>query len=151
MKSIAHFPLEERPHKCARVHSAQVSAAGEYDDGMHAFKGPFPIEGDEPEAVRSAIVLYNAGLTQLGLGKYEKARRWFGLASVMLKLSKTAGALALSVRIIHNLGYCYYSLGDSEGAMRCFMTALEFARQAGLEEIDEAAINNCLGALCCNK
>jgi tetratricopeptide (TPR) repeat protein len=125
MKSIANHPLEERPRKCARVHRAQVSAAGEYDHGMHAFKDPFPIEGDEPDAVRSAIVLYNTGLTQLELGKYEKARRWFDLACVRLKLDTTAGASALSARIIHNLGYCYYSLGDSESAMRCFVTALK--------------------------
>jgi hypothetical protein len=156
VKSIAHLPLEERPHKCASsVHSDQVSTAGEYDKKngmMHAFKGPFLIEGDEPEAVRSAIVLYDAGLTQLGLGKHEKARRWFELACVRLKLgtrgTAAAGASVLSVRIIHNLGYCYYILGDSEGAMRCFLTALELARQTGLEEIDETAIKNCLGALC---
>jgi tetratricopeptide (TPR) repeat protein len=154
MKSTAHRPQEERPHKRARVlHSAEASAFGQYMSiGMHAFKGgPFPTEGDEPESIRSAIVLYNTGLTQLGLEKYEIARKWFELAGVRLKLDTTVGASALLVRVIHNAGYCCYCLGDSEGAKNYFTAALKLARRAALEETNEASINICLGALCCNK
>jgi tetratricopeptide (TPR) repeat protein len=137
--------------KLARVDSAQVSASCEYDDGMHVFREPFPVEGDEPESVRSAIMLYNSGQTQVGLGQYEKARKWFGLAYIRLELDTPAGASALYVRVIHNAGYCHYRLGDSEGAKDCFITALGLARLAGLGERGIYPINNSLGVLCSAK
>jgi hypothetical protein len=85
---------------------------------MH-FRGPFPTEGLEPETVRSAIMLYHSGQTEVGLRKYEKARRLFALSCLRLKLDTTARAPALNIRTIHNMGYCHYRLGHSESAKRC--------------------------------
>jgi tetratricopeptide (TPR) repeat protein len=151
MQSINDLQREESQMKLARVDSAQVSTSCEYDDGMHVFKEPFPAKGDEIESVRSAIMFYNSGQTQVGLGQYEKAGKCFGLAYIRIKLDTTAGASALFVRIVHNLGYCHYRLGDSVGAKNCFITALELARLAGLEERGIDSINNSLGVLCSDK
>jgi hypothetical protein len=152
MQSLNDLPREESQIKLARVDSAQVSASYEYDTGMHVFMEPFPAEGDEPQSVRSAIMFYNAGQTQVGLGQYTKARKWFQLACLQLKLGTSRGASApLYVHVIHNVGYCHYCLGDSEGAKNCFITALGLARLAGLEERGIDSINNSLGVLCSDK
>jgi hypothetical protein len=56
MQSVIYLPQEESQMEL-------VSASYEYvTTGMHdVFREPFPVEGDEPESVRSAITLYNAG------------------------------------------------------------------------------------------
>jgi tetratricopeptide (TPR) repeat protein len=152
MQSVNYLPREESHMKLARVDCAQVSAAScEYDAGMHVFRGSFPSKGDEPESVRSAIMLYNSGQTQVGIGQYEKARKLFKLACLRLKLDTSRGASTLYVRVIHNVGYCHYRLGDSEGAKNCFITALGLARLAGLEGRGIDSINNSLGVLCSDK
>jgi tetratricopeptide (TPR) repeat protein len=151
MQSVNHIPREESQMKLARVDRDQVSASYEYvTTGMHVFRELFPAEGDEPESVRSAITLYNVGQTQVGLGQYKKAMKWFKLARLRLKLG-TSRASTLYVHAIHNVGYCHYRLGDSEGAKNCFVTALGLARLAGLEKRGIDSINNSLGVLCSDK
>jgi tetratricopeptide (TPR) repeat protein len=121
----------------------------ECGEGMDIYyKGPFPTKGDVSDTARSATILYNSGQNFLQEEKYKEAKKWFALASLRLKLAGNAAeALPLLVRVLHNMGYCYHRLGNNEDAMRCFKTALAFAEQAGIGEIDEAPIKNCIQAL----
>jgi tetratricopeptide (TPR) repeat protein len=176
MRSIDDCPREEeRPNKRARVNNAEemeraapvvCSAADpapglksqnkpapqqnqECDEGMYIYyKGPFPAKGDVCDTTRSATILYNSGQTYLKGEKYKEARKWFELASLRLKLAGyPAEALPLLVRVLHNMGYCHHRLGNNLDAMRCFKTALALAEQAGLGEIDETPIKNCIEVL----
>jgi tetratricopeptide (TPR) repeat protein len=120
----------------------------EYDEGMRFFKDHIPIEENIHTSVHSATMWYNTGQTHAEQGEYSEARKWFEQASLQLILNtKTNGASSLSLRINHNLGVCHYRLGNHEGAMRYFKTALEHVEQANLGAMAEASTLNCIGVL----
>ena len=120
----------------------------EYDEGLYVFDKELPIEECMEESVRSATSNYNTGQVQLEQGKYAEASRLFELASLITKLNMTTYQVPqLALRIYHCMGYCYYRLGRNADSMRCYETALFLIHSLGLDEMDEAIFNNCIGVL----
>jgi tetratricopeptide (TPR) repeat protein len=123
--------------------SPALNDAIEYDEGVRAYIDTMDICDGIPDSLQSAALYYNVAQTFVHLNKYKDAMSWFDLALMCVKLVPESGAVfTITVKIRHNLGYCYYRLAKSAEATYCFEKALDLAEEAGLGFPYTAAARN---------
>jgi tetratricopeptide (TPR) repeat protein len=140
----------------------------EYDEGMHIFKEALYLDDCEASTLfRDATLMYNVGQTHLRTRQYEDAKRWFNLSfaafveykeshqpasasstatSCTLHGSATAtGSKAVlnEVKILHNIAFCYYCLGQNDSATLHYQSAFRHSH----DDFDVAACCNSIGIL----
>lgn len=140
--------------------SLYIYQRGEYDEGMHTFSSPCPLE---PQACPSmhaatATILFNLGQLHLRVGQLDEALSAFFRA---LQISQWSGDGAhdkpepgsgvSSMAILHNVGHVQYRLGHYEEALRTYAKALHLGRasfgKSSHKLLEVAATFNCLGVL----
>ena len=105
----------------------------EYDEGVRAYIDTMDIGEGISDSLQSAALYYNVAQTFVHLNKYNDAMSWFDLALMCVKLVPESNVVfTTTVKIRHNLGYCYYRLAKSNEAKYCFEKALELAEEARL-------------------
>jgi tetratricopeptide (TPR) repeat protein len=122
-----------------KVKLSYIYQQQEYDEGMYAYSEALPLHDGLGESMRSATLLYNVGQTHVRRGQYNKARRLFD------PLDPTASIT--TVEIHHNLGHCFYHLGQNADAMSSFRLALVEAQNAQLGGLHAAAASNAIAVL----
>ena len=133
----------------------------EYDEGMFVYNHPIKLPTSLPstqdssssvstsplhvtsEELIPSILCYNIGHTHSCAGQYETAKRWFERS---LQRRNKADA-DYTVRVLHNLGYCYYRLGDCNKAIEVYHQALSLILEVNMGGPTLAAALNCLGVL----
>ena len=132
----------------------------EYDEGMFVYNRPIKLPTSLPatppdssssasplhvtsEELIPSILCYNVAHTHSCAGHYETAKRWFERS---LQRSSRADA-DHTVKVLHNLGYCSYRLGDCNRAIEYCHQALSLILEVGMGGSSLAAALNCLGVL----
>lgn len=142
---------------------------GEYDEGMHTFSQPLPLEDHELTGSLSmhaitATILFNLGQLYLRLNEEQEATDAFLQALQLLHMGsplalpqcvKKDGSAPQQISFMalyHNLGHLQYRQGHYEDAVRTYSKALEVGRAtptpSSHQLLELAATLNCLGVLC---
>jgi tetratricopeptide (TPR) repeat protein len=122
----------------------------EYDEGMHVFSSPIPMEGQIMDLIDShdaaaCVVLYNLGQLSLMGHKDKEATDWFQKA-LFLTRRLTKSSPVSSVAILHNIGYIQYRNSELEKSLSTFNEAIQVFRRYS-NKLELAATLNCLGVL----
>jgi tetratricopeptide (TPR) repeat protein len=141
----------------------------EYDEGMHIYKEALYLDDCEASThFRDATLMYNVGQTHLRTRQYEDAKRWFSVSFATFEeykertlpasaaphgascrlhgISSAANGsktLLSEVKILHNIAFCYYCLGQNDSAAIHYQSAFRHAQ----EDFDVAACCNSIGIL----
>ena len=139
---------------------------GEYDEGMHTFSQPLPLEDLSHLNMHAvtATILFNLGQLYLRLNEEQEATDAFLQALQLLHMgtpltvavtAKKDGSPAQIISFMalyHNLGHLQYRQGHYEDAVRTYSKALEVGRAnpapSSHQLLELAATLNCLGVLC---
>jgi tetratricopeptide (TPR) repeat protein len=120
----------------------------EYDEGMYAYSEALPLHDGLGDYIRSATLLYDVGQTHVRRGQYNEARQWFDLAMVRVKLAPSDPTASITtVKIHHNLGHCFYGLGQNTDTISSFRSALVEAQNAQFGDLHAAAASNAIAVL----
>lgn len=115
----------------------------EYDEGVRAYIDTMDIDEGISDSLQSAALYYNVAQTFVHLNKYNDAMSWFELALMCVKLVPESSAVyIITVKISHNLGYCFYRLAKSNEARYYFEKALHLAEETSLGSPYTAAARN---------
>jgi tetratricopeptide (TPR) repeat protein len=122
----------------------------EYDEGMHVFSSPVPMEVKIMDLIDShdaaaCVVLYNLGQLSLLRHKDKEATDCFQRA-LFLTRRVTKSSPVSSVAILHNIGYIQYRNSELEKSLSTFNEAIQVFRHYS-NKLELAATLNCLGVL----
>ena len=134
MQSVLPFQGSHSPLNVVKsLKSPAMNDALEYDEGVRAYIDTMDTDEGISDSLQSAALYYNVAQTFVHLNNYSDAMSWFDLALMCVKLvpeSRTPNSIhTTTVKIRHNLGYCYYRLARSTEAKYCFEKALVLAEE----------------------
>lgn len=120
----------------------------EYDEGLNVYKEDLPLDDTLRQSAKAVIIVYNAAQGHLREAKYLEAKHCLELACLRMRVENlTLDESYISTRVYHNLGYCFYRLGNHQDSLRCFMIALAHAKTGRRDELVEAHTRNAIGVL----
>jgi tetratricopeptide (TPR) repeat protein len=123
----------------------------EYNEGMHVYDNPLPIRRTSNQEHTSATLLYNIALTHVRRGQYNSAVVLFeqALARASCPTGTPVADSEFATMVSHNLGHCFYRLGNKERSLQHYQQALSVASTLGLSSSHLAVALNCVGVLYC--
>ena len=142
-------------HAVPTISSASSSSQSSYipyDEGMYLYSSSYEEDGgwssiptsDSTSDENKLQFFCHFGQSNIASGTYDQAIQCFQF--VLERLSPQSNPLLYHM-VSHNLGYCWYRLGERAAAARYYQQSLCIARAASLAPLHEAAAQNALAVL----
>ena len=139
-------PLAEQQQQRERADpSSYIYEREDYDEGMYVFHEALSLSAANSQWEQQLILRYNLGQASIRCRQYHTARRWFQTAwnGVLAESNATTTTTTelwtyhLSVRLLHNLGFCSYCLGQNETALQWYQESLRIVDHRSAKNHDE--------------
>lgn len=142
-KTICSRPIHSGLTKKKRNENLITASGYEYDEGLHMFPDPLPLN---PLGSRSSIIAtlrYNLGQICKQRQDYQASREWFKMSLMILG----SHDLPTRFKVLHNLGYTHYRCNETKESLQSYKKALILVSELEEERIALASTLNCVAVL----
>lgn len=141
---------DEKPNRSLYIYQRE-----KYDEGIYMYQHPLPLRSSYSRSAMEATLFYNLGQSHVQGLRYQEAKDWFQLALTVVGAddSESSSSSVGSFLIHHNLGNCFYRLGDNDSALEHLQKALVRAshQAGGVPTLDLATSYNSVAVLLFHK
>lgn len=120
-----------------------LSSISKYDEGMLQFQNPETVRDIFEADLIASRLNYNIGLCKTAKADFAKALACFEMSLQQAQRSSEADQ-KLQFRVLQQIGYCHFIMGNGKEANQRYQQALELA---GVTELDDIAVGACLNCM----